>query len=117
MSNANEIWQKGKGNLQEEKLADYLAGKLLPEEQREVELWLAEEGLESDAVDGLANLSSSETKDAVQRLNYQLHQQLKSKKPKRRPLQVNQWSWLAIMIILLVVALGYCILHFVLKNH
>lgn len=111
MKNAHEIKQAGKGNLQEEKLMAYLEGKLSAEEQHEVELWLAEEGMESDAIDGLTTLSQQDTKDAIHRLNHQLRNQLKNTKSKRKHLQTNRWSWLAIIIVLLVVALGYFILY------
>lgn len=116
MAEANEIWNNGKGRLPEDKLMAYLEGRLSPEEQHEVEAWLAEEGMESDAIEGLKTIPANESKLVVNKLNYQLRGSLKGK-TRRHSSQIiaNQWGWLAIIIILLLCMLGYAVLHYVLK--
>lgn len=112
MSDAPNIWQGNEGRLSEEELTAYLEGRLSPEARREVERWLSEEGLESDAIEGLQHLPSDETRKSVATLNHYLHKQLSgSQKKKRRPVQVSQWLVIAVILVLLLVLLGYAVLH------
>jgi len=113
MSDANDILSfdpHDGGRLSEEKLIAYLEGKLSPAEQHEVEKWLADEGMENDAVEGLRAIQPGQTKQSVSRLNHDLRRTLLNKKRKRRPLQANQQTWIAILIILLLVALAYIVI-------
>lgn len=103
-----------KKGLSEEKLMAYLEGKLAAEEQREVELWLADEGMESDAADGLAALNTAERKDSVNRLNQNLRQQLRRKKDRRRKTKTELNTIIAIILILLLVIVGYLCIRFAL---
>lgn len=112
MAELNDILDNGKGKLPEDKLMAYLQGKLSPEEQHEVEAWLAEEGMEADALEGLKELPVSETGNLVNKLNYQLRTELKKKARRRHtPIAENKWTWLAIIIILLLSIAGYAILR------
>ncbi len=117
MTELNDIWNSGKGKLPEDKLMAYLQGKLSPEEQHEVEAWLAEEGMEADALEGLKELPVSETNQLVNKLNYQLRAEL-NKKPRRRSKAIaeNKWAWLAVVIILLLCIVAYVVLHIVLNK-
>ncbi|RYE25217.1 MAG: hypothetical protein EOP51_04810 [Sphingobacteriales bacterium] len=117
MAELNDIWNSGKGKLPEDKLMAYLEGKLTPEEQHAVEAWLAEEGMEADAVDGLKEIPVAETSQLVSKLNYQLRSEL-GKKPRRRSQAIaeNKWAWLAVVIILLLCIAGYVILHLMVKK-
>ncbi len=101
----------GKKKLSEEKLMAYMAGKLSPAEQHEVEQWLAEEGMESDALEGLYGQNADETKHTVSRLNHDLRQTLHNKKRKRRPANNNYTSWIAIVIILMLVVVAYLVIR------
>jgi len=101
----------GKARLSEEKLLAYLDGKLSVDEQREVEQWLADDGIESDALEGLYGQKSADTKHAVDKLNHNLRRTMLSKKRKRRPLQTDRFSWVAIAIILLLVAIAYIVIR------
>lgn len=112
MSGLNDIWQSGKGRLPEDKLIAYLEGKLSPAEQHEVEAWLANEGMEADALEGLKNLPAIESKQIVGKLNYSLNKQLKAKTKKRtQPIKDNYWAWIAILIILILCIVGYVVLR------
>jgi anti-sigma factor RsiW len=108
MSELNDILSDGKGKLPEDKLMAYLEGKLSPEEQHEVEEWLAGEGMESDAVEGLQALEAEETKKAVGKINYELRKQLGARNKRRTKLiKDNKWGWLAIVIVLMLAIVCY----------
>ncbi len=116
MSGLNDIWQSGKGKLPEDKLVAYLEGRLSPAEQHEVEAWLADEGMEADALEGLKELPVSTTKQTVDKLNHGLKKQLKAKDRKRtRPIKDNYWTWIAILLVLLLSVVGYMVLHIMKK--
>ena len=111
MSEANDIWNNNKGGLPEDKLMAYLEGKLSPAEQHEIERWVAEEGMEGDALEGLKNIEPEETKPLVHRLNKNLRNKLAGKKRRTRPIADNHWSWLAILIILLLAVACYMVIR------
>ncbi len=114
MNRLNDIWQSGKGKLPEDKLLAYLEGKLSPAEQHEVEAWLADEGMEADALEGLKALPANESKQIVGKLNYGLNKQLKAKTKKRtQPIKDNYWAWIAILIILILCIVGYMVLRMI----
>lgn len=117
MSELNDILSGGgKGKLPEEKLMAYLEGKLGPDEQREVEEWLSGEGMESDALEGLQALEPEETKRAVGKINYELRKGLGARNKRRtKHIRDNKWSWLAILIILMLVIVCYIAIRITVK--
>jgi len=115
MSDIKDILMNNGGKLPEEMLLAYLEGTLPVEQQHEVEQWLSEEGMESDAIDGLKEITPGETKYTVSQLNHQLSKQLKGKKHTRKQIKDNPWSWVAIALILLLIALAYVILRLTIK--
>jgi len=115
MTDMRDIWNDGKGRLPEDKLLAYLEGRLTPAEQHEVEAWLAAEGMEADALEGLKELPVDETKQLVNNINYNLHARIKKDKRRHKPITDNKWAWLATLIILLLCILGYIVLNEALK--
>ncbi len=116
MSDTDNIFpfgpENGKhGKLSEDTLMAYLEGKLSPAEQHEVEQWMAEDGMESDALEGLHQLDAHDTKVAVEKLNLNLRKTLSSKKRRRRPVRSEQYTWIAIAIILLLAVLAYIVIR------
>ena len=112
MSDPNNIVPLGPGDSGKQKLSDdmllaWQEGRLSPAEQHEVEKWLADEGMESDALEGLHGLAPADTRQSVQKLHSKLRKTLADKKRKRRPLQTDQFTWVAIAIILFLVVLAY----------
>ena len=89
----------------------YLEGKLSPAEQHDVELWLAEEGMESDAVEGLRTLQPGETKHSLGKLKHGLNKTMLGKKSKRKPLRTDHITWIAIGIILLLTVVAYLVVR------
>ena len=101
----------GNKKLSEDMLMAYLEGKLSPREQHDVEIWLAEEGMDSDAMEGLQALRPEETKQTVNKLKHELRKTIVSKKHKRRPLQTNYNGWIAIAVILLLAVVAYIVIR------
>jgi anti-sigma factor RsiW len=99
-----------KEQLSEDKLKAYLEGRLPASEQHEVELWLSEDGMESDAIEGLRSIKPEETFHTVNKLKHELRKALVSKKHKRRPLRYDHFAWLAIAIIILLVTVAYIVI-------
>ncbi len=111
MSDANNIWQKNEGGLSQQKLTDYLEGRLSAEEQREVEAYLAEGGMESDAIDGLMSVSKEDTNKLTEKINYRLQHNLRKQSNKRKKLfKDDKWGWVAVLLILILVVIGYVVL-------
>lgn len=100
-----------KGALSEAKLLAYFEGRLSLEEQREVELLLSDDGLESDAMDGLQELSASEIKVASAELKYKLNKDLKTTSRRRKPYNDPKWTILAIFLILMLCVLGFIVIR------
>jgi ferric-dicitrate binding protein FerR (iron transport regulator) len=112
MSTTGNIWNDGKGKLPEDKLLAYLEGKLSPEEQHEVEAWMAEEGMGTDALEGLTQLPAGEAKEMVSRLNHNLRTELTTKERRRKkPIKDNPLAWLAVIIILLLCIAAYIVIR------
>jgi len=100
--------------LSSERLQAYLEGKLSPDEQYEVELWLSEEGMENDAVEGLQALPVKDIRRSVRHLDRQLNKYLIARR--RRYYKDNNWAWIAIIVILLCCVLAYTVIHYILKS-
>ncbi len=115
MSDKNDILNfdenKSGSRIPEDKLLAYLEGKLAPDEQHEIELWLAEEGMESDALEGLKAIQPEEAKHSVQRLNHTLRKTLLHKKRSRRHTKNDHLAWIAIVVILLLAVVAYIVIR------
>lgn len=114
MSDQNDILNTGhneKEQLSEDKLMAYLEGKLSPAEQHKMEQWLASEGMESDALEGLRLLQPEETRHTVNKLNHKLRSAVLNKKRRRKTLKTDHFSWIAIAIILLLAAVAYLVIR------
>jgi hypothetical protein len=117
MNNDNNISpiDPGRGDaarLKEEKLLAYLEGILPPEEQHEVETWLADEGMESDAVDGLQELANTERTQSINSLNNRLRKTIGRKTRKTRKLKTDVNLLAAVLIILLLIIVAYCVIRY-----
>ncbi len=116
MADIRDIWKNGgAGKLPEDKLMAYLEGRLTRQEQHEVEAWLAAEGMEADALEGLKEIPLADTKQMVSSINRNLHTRINKDRRRHRPIADNKWAWLAILIVLLLCVLGYIILKLAVK--
>lgn len=113
MSELNDILNNSKDRLPEEKLKAYLEGKLSPEEQHEVEVWLTDEGMEADALEGLRTLPVSESAEIAKRINYTLQHELHKKARRRsKVIKDNNWAWIAAIILLLLCIIAYAVIQY-----
>ncbi len=111
MTDEQDIPQYGKGRLPEDKLMAYLEGRLSPAEQREVEALLTEEGMESDALEGLQQLPVSKTHQMAERINYRLRHDLKKNRHRgSKGFTDNKWGWVAVLVILILVVLAFIVI-------
>ncbi|PQJ11567.1 hypothetical protein CJD36_007155 [Flavipsychrobacter stenotrophus] len=111
-SGENPFHTKGKQPAGD-KLTAYLDGQLTPEEQYEIEQWMSDEGMESDAIDGLKMLEPNDTKVTVNRLNHNLHKTLHSRKGKRRPAKTDANTIITIVVITLLAVVAFLVIKMV----
>lgn len=110
MTGRKDIRNNG-SKLNEELLMAYLDGKLQGEERRRVEELLSEEGMESDAAEGLQVLGSDEARRLSSRINHKLHYEIRNRNRKGEMVfRDNKWSWMAVAIVLLLAVLGYVVI-------
>ncbi len=105
MNGNNNISQGGKDpRLTEDKMLSYLEGRLSPAEQHEVERWLSEEGMESDALDGLQSMPSAVRHRSVARLNAGLNKRVskRARRVKRATPGANVVFAVLLILVLLV---------------
>lgn len=99
LSNSNK-------DIDNQKLMDYLSGKLSAEEKHEIEKQMADSDFVNDAVEGLEELKNKKDLSLfVEQLNADLHKQLdkKKKRKQKRALKDQPWLYLAIVLILLFI--------------
>jgi anti-sigma factor RsiW len=101
----NILSNSGK-DIDNQKLMDYLAGKLSAEQKHEVEKLMADNEFMNDAMEGLEDVKDKRDINLfVDQLNRELQkklQQKKAKKQKRKILQ-QRWVYAAIILILALV--------------
>jgi hypothetical protein len=107
LSNSNK-------DIDNQKLMDYLSGKLPEAEKHEVEMWMNDNDFASEAVEGLQQFT--EKKDLqkyVDQLNKELNQYIEKKKNRRerKKLKENPWMYVTLFLILLFVVIGYFIIQ------
>ncbi len=103
LSNSNK-------DIDNQKLMDYLSGKLSADEKHEVEKQMAASEFMNDALEGLDEVKNKKQLDLyVEQLNSELHKQLekKKKKKKKRSLKEQPWLYLAIVLILLFIVICF----------
>jgi len=101
-------------DIDNQKLMDYLSGKLSGAERHEVEKLMSESHFMNDAVEGLQNMEDkAKLQTYVDQLNRDLHQQLQKNKDNRekRKIQEYPWTYLAIILILSLCILGYIVIR------
>ena len=107
LSNSNK-------DIDNQKLMDYIAGKLSSEEKHEVERWMADSNFMNDAVEGLETVKNkSNILKLVEQLNQDLQKRIEQKKirKKRRRLKDQPWIYYAIILVLFVIVITWYIIH------
>src|SRR6059058_2195614 len=95
-----------------QKLLDYLNGKLSGAERHEFEKSLIDSAMMNDAVEGLEKLNKKEVSAAVKQLNLHLHKQLSKSKSKRqqRGIKDMRWLYLSIVLVLIIILIAFIVI-------
>ena len=106
LSNSNK-------DIDNQKLMDYLSGKLSAEEKHEIEKEMADSDFVNDAVEGLEDVKNKKDLSLfVDQLNNNLHKQLEKKKKRKqkRALKDKPWLYLAVIILLLLIIICFIVI-------
>ena len=112
LSNSNK-------DINNQKLMDYLSGKLSAEEKHELEKQMNDSDFVNDAVEGLQDVKNKkELSILVEQLNADLHKQLNKKKKRKlkRALKEQPWLYITIIIILFLIIIGFIVIKKHLDN-
>jgi len=107
LSNSNK-------DIDNQKLMDYLSGKLEGQEKHEVEKWMAENDFVNEAMEGLQDFSGKKNlQDSVEQLHKDLHQYIRQKKKRRERRKIKQapWVYVAIVMVLALAVIAYVIIR------
>ena len=110
--NLLNILSESNKDIDNQKLMDYISGKLSGEQRHEVEKWMAENPFFSEAVEGLQESGKEKSILAVEQLNKQLRAYLQQRKSTRakRVLPFNIWTYVAVLLILIIVIIVYLVI-------
>ncbi len=114
MSELTNILSNSNKDIDNQKLMDYLSGKLSAEEKLKVEKLFDEPALLNDAAQGLLQFKDkSNLSVMVDQLNADLHKQLKKKKhlKRKRRFKNEQWIYVTIIIILTLIIIGFIVIR------
>lgn len=106
LSNSNK-------DIDNQKLMDYLSGKLSDTEKHEVERWMTENDFASEAMEGLQEFDKGKNMDAyVADLNKSLNQYLNKKKSRREKRKIRDinWIYIAVLCVILFIILAYLVI-------
>lgn len=105
--------EQGKANrLKEDQLLAYLEGKLPPDAQHDIEMWLADEGMENDALEGLQGMTAPERNASINKLNSKLKRTLAQNKKRRKSrLKADNNILMAVFIILILTVAAYYVIR------
>jgi ferric-dicitrate binding protein FerR (iron transport regulator) len=110
MDNLKDILNNSNKDIDNQKLMDYLAGKLNDAEQHEMEMLLQESEMNDDALEGLQEVKNKTSLDLVQyELNRKLKQQLQLKTSRREKRKITNFG-LTVTVIIAILIL--CVLAF-----
>ena len=100
--------------VDQETLLLYLQGKLTDDKKHEVEKILLQNEFDSEALEGLQEISDKEQIDyMVEMLNRDLKKKTEKKKKRREKLQMKDqpWLYISILVLLLLIVFSYIIIH------
>lgn len=114
MNDLIKILSNSNKDIDNQKLMDYLSGKLSGTDKHEVEQWMADNDFVNDAVEGLQSVDKEKNIDLyVAQLNKQLNHYIRQKKLRREKNKITsqQWPVIAVLVILLLAVLAYIVLR------
>ena len=108
----NILSDSNKG-IDNQKLMDYISGKLNAEQKHEVEKWMIDNPFFNEAVEGLQSADAKNIPASVEEINSTLRKYLQQKKKKRERnlFPLNLWTYIAVIFILALAVIVYLFLH------
>ena len=105
LSNSNK-------DIDNQKLMDYLSGKLSADEKHDFEKSLIDSEMMNDAVEGLEKLKNTDVSAVVKQLNNNLHKQLNKKRSKKikRGIKDLPWLYFTIILVLIIILIGFIVI-------
>lgn len=114
MSNLLNILSNSNKDIDNQKLMDYISGKLSGEEKHEVERWMADSEFVNEAIEGLGQVKQEKNmKLYVDQLNKELNSYLQQKKQRRnrKSIGTSPTIYYAIIIILMLIVLAVYVIQ------
>ena len=116
MSDLLNILSNSNKDIDNQKLMDYLSGKLSEKERHEVEKLMADNQMMNDAVEGLQQFKDQKKLDAyVDQLQKQLNTYIQKKKERRKAkwfgTQYDVWIFISIIVVLLLMLIAYFVIR------
>ena len=99
-------------DIDNQKLMDYISGKLSAEQKHEVEKLMADNAFLNEAIEGLQQAGKENSILAAEQLNKQLRSYLQQRKKKREKklFPVSTWTYVAVIFILIVAIIVYAVI-------
>lgn len=114
MSDLLNILGDSNKDIDNQKLMDYLSGKLSEKEKHDVEKQMADNEMLNDAVEGLQQFKDKKKAEMyADQLQKQLQQYIREKKArreKRTKIIDNQWIYLAILLVIALAIIAYVVI-------
>jgi len=114
MSDLLNILSNSNKDIDNQKLMDYLSGKLSAKEKHELEKQMADNEMINDAVEGLQQFKDQKKLDVyVDQLQKQLNTYIEKKKERRKrsiTSKYDQWIYFSIILVLLLIVIAYVII-------
>jgi len=110
--NLLDILSESNKDIDNQKLMDYISGRLSAEARHEVETWMIDNPFFSDSVEGLQEAGGEKrVQSSVDQINRQLVKYLEQKKRRKskRKLPDTPWTYIAVIVILLLAVLVYLV--------
>ena len=100
-------------DIDNQKLMDYISGKLNAEQKHEVEKWMIDNPFFNEAVEGLQSADAKNISASVEEINNTLRKYLQQKKKKRERnlFPLHLWTYIAVIFILAMAVIVYLFLH------
>ena len=120
MSDLLNILSNSNKDIDNQKLMDYLSGKLPEHEKHEVEKWMADSQFMNDAIEGLEAVKNKEKiSELVEQMNQDLQKKLEKKRlrKQKRQLKDQPWIYITILILILLIVISYLIIHRMMQQH
>ena len=101
-------------DIDNQKLMDYVSGKLSETDKHEVEKWMGENDFSIEALEGLEQFkNTAHLQQYVDQLNKELNVYLRQKKQRRERKRLKEapWIYFSIILVLLLIILAYIIIR------